>query len=375
MTGSTPRILTIDDEYMVRRTIADFLEDIGYDVLEAENGRHGLEIFHTEKPDAVLVDLRMPEVDGLDVLKNVTQTSDETPIIVVSGTGVLHDAIEALRRGAWDYVTKPIEDMAILEHALEKALERARLIKENRRHEEHLRMEVRSRTYELKQAVDRLEEEVAVRKKTEEELTTSLKEKEILLKEVHHRVKNNLQIISSLLSLQSHHVDDARVLELLTETRSRISTMALVHKELYQTGDFTNVNFHQYLEKLVVKLVQIFGGERDISPTLEIADMSVPIDMAIPCGLLVNELVTNVLKHAFRGRDSGSLRISLGRENGMIVLLVEDNGVGFPEALDVTKSETLGLQLVVGLSEQLKGSVRVERDNGTRFCITFPAPE
>jgi serine phosphatase RsbU (regulator of sigma subunit) len=132
------RILSIEDETTVRRSIVGYLEDSGFETLEAENGKVGLELFHAEKPDLVLCDLRMPEVNGLEVLEDVIRTAPETPIIVVSGTGTMNDAIEALRLGAWDYITKPVRDMEVLEHAINKALERARLIRENRETRENL---------------------------------------------------------------------------------------------------------------------------------------------------------------------------------------------------------------------------------------------
>jgi putative nucleotidyltransferase with HDIG domain len=150
------RILTIDDEPMVRESIAAYLEDSGFQLLQAQNGREGLEIFRREKPDLILVDLRMPEVDGLDVLSAVRRESPGTPIIVVSGTGVLQDAIEALRRGAWDFVTKPISDMVVLEHAVSKALERSGLLRENAAYQTGLETRIRERTADLELANARL---------------------------------------------------------------------------------------------------------------------------------------------------------------------------------------------------------------------------
>ncbi|SHJ19389.1 PAS domain S-box-containing protein [Desulfatibacillum alkenivorans DSM 16219] len=150
------KILTIDDEEAIRQSFAAFLEDFGYEVLSAPNGRVGLEIFKEEKPHLILVDLRMPEVDGLEVLSSVTRASPETPIIVVSGTGVIADAVEALHLGAWDYILKPIKNLSILLHSIEKALERARLIKENREYQEHLEFLVDSRSKKILEYSNRL---------------------------------------------------------------------------------------------------------------------------------------------------------------------------------------------------------------------------
>jgi len=159
MTKGKARILCIDDEEMIRQTIGDYLTDSGFEIIEAANGREGLEVFQQENPDIILVDLRMPEIDGLDVLAAVTEKSPETPIIVVSGTGVLEDAIEALRRGAWDYITKPVEDMAILEIAVENALKHAELLRKNRQYQENLEFEVKKRTAELHDAHKKLKEQ------------------------------------------------------------------------------------------------------------------------------------------------------------------------------------------------------------------------
>lgn len=145
-------ILTIDDEIFIRQSFREFLEDCEYKVLEAADGREGLDVFFRERPDLVLVDLRMPEVDGLDVLARVTRDAPETPIIVVSGTGVMGDAVEALHLGAWDYVLKPIEDLSVLLHSIERGLERARLIRENLEYREHLEEKVKERTRQLQAA-------------------------------------------------------------------------------------------------------------------------------------------------------------------------------------------------------------------------------
>ncbi len=148
-----PLILTIDDEASIRDSFRLFLEDYDYQVLDAENGREGMEIFQRQQPDLVLCDLRMPEVDGLEVLDSITEQSPETPIIVISGTGIIADAVEAVRRGAWNYLLKPIQDMSVLQHAISQALEKARLIRENQAYQEHLEEEVSRRTEALQQAV------------------------------------------------------------------------------------------------------------------------------------------------------------------------------------------------------------------------------
>jgi putative two-component system response regulator len=161
MTNEEPSaitILVVDDEAPIRQTVGFYLEDNDYNVLGAENGRVALEIFQQKKPDLVLVDLRMPEMDGLDVLSQITKQSPDTPVIVISGTGIIADVVEALHLGAWDYLVKPIEDMSVLLHAVHKALERTRLIRENREYSQQLEEKVRIRTAQLEAANRELQE-------------------------------------------------------------------------------------------------------------------------------------------------------------------------------------------------------------------------
>jgi phosphoserine phosphatase RsbU/P len=148
------RVLTIEDEETVRQSMVAYLEDSGYEMLEAPNGRVGIDLFEQEQPDVVLCDLRMPELDGLEVLEHIAAESPETPLIIVSGTGDMRDAIQALKLGAWDYITKPIQDLAVLEHSITKALERARLLRENRQYREHLEQSNRRLQESLRQLED-----------------------------------------------------------------------------------------------------------------------------------------------------------------------------------------------------------------------------
>lgn len=165
-----PVVLIIDDEKIIRMGFRNYLEDRDYKVLEAENGRVGLEVYEKEKPDIVLLDLRMPGINGLDVLAKISETTPEMPVIIVSATGEIDNAIEALRRGAWDYLSKPISDMIVLAHAVEKALERANLIRENLAYQEHLEEQIASRTKDLKRANKQLRQEINERQQTEDAL-------------------------------------------------------------------------------------------------------------------------------------------------------------------------------------------------------------
>jgi PAS domain S-box-containing protein len=218
--------------------------------------------------------------------------------------------------------------------------------------------------------------DITERKRTEEALRVSLAEKTTLLQEVHHRVKNNLQIVSSLLNLQAGHVQDAAVLELLAVTRSRVGAMALLHENLYQSENLARLNLPEYVESLCAQLLRAAGPiharirlERHIEPET----VSLGLDQAVPCGLLLNELVTNALKHAFPGERSGCIRVTLERATPQTArLTVADDGVGLPVTLDPSHTSSLGLQLVFLLTQQLHGTVNFERGQGTAVHILFP---
>jgi len=211
------------------------------------------------------------------------------------------------------------------------------------------------------------------RKRTEAQIKASLKEKEVLLKEVHHRVKNNMQVISSLLNLQSRHIQDSAVLEMFKESQRRIRSMALIHERLYQSSDLSRIEFSQYLRNLATHLFHSCQVDSSrIQLRIEAEEVYLNINTAIPCGLIVNELVSNSLKHGFPGERSGSLGLDLRRLNGDgYMLRVKDDGVGFPETLDFRKTETLGMQIVSTLVDQIEGRLELERGSGTGFTLEF----
>ncbi|EFL50441.1 signal transduction histidine kinase [Solidesulfovibrio fructosivorans JJ]] len=189
----------------------------------------------------------------------------------------------------------------------------------------------------------------------ERQLRDSLLEKEVLLKEVHHRVKNNLQVISSLLFLQKDAIADPAVQEIFEESRNRIASMALIHEELYRSGDLARVDLKEYLERLVPKVVQSLRGQKSIGFALNLAECRVTVDKAIPFGLIINELVTNAAKHAFADRQEGNIRLTVTREGVQVQAVVEDDGVGLPQNFHPDAVKSLGMQLIVQLTRQLRG--------------------
>ncbi|WP_243439094.1 sensor histidine kinase [Fundidesulfovibrio soli] len=218
-------------------------------------------------------------------------------------------------------------------------------------------------------------EDITARKTAEQALRASLAEKEVLLREIHHRVKNNLQVISSLLYLQSDHLQDPEALEMFQESRNRISSMALVHEELYRSGDLSSVPVEPYLQRLVPRLLAAACDGRDISCKLDVDQVQLVVDQAIPFGLIVNELVTNALKHAFKGRERGEVAVTVRQTGSEVALRVEDDGVGLPPDFDLEGTATLGMQLVVQLAMQLRGRLWVADGTGAAFECVFQAKE
>ncbi len=218
--------------------------------------------------------------------------------------------------------------------------------------------------------------DVTERKKIEEKIRNSLKEKDVLLREIHHRVKNNLQVIKSLLSLQSMHVKDKEALKVLEDSQNRVRTMALVHEKLYQSEDFSRIDLSEYSEGIARNLCRSnLIDQSRVEIDIDVGSVSIGVDQAVPCGLIINELVSNALKHAFPDsfKGKGKIRIALSRvKNKEVELIVQDNGVGLPGDIDIHNVDSLGLKLVSILAEdQLDGKLDIVRGKGTIFKIKF----
>jgi two-component sensor histidine kinase len=216
--------------------------------------------------------------------------------------------------------------------------------------------------------------DISDRKQKEDRVKSALNEKEILLREIHHRVKNNLQIVHSLLDIQSARISDKAARDMLRVSQSRIRSMALIHQTLYASNDFAKVDFGRFLDALVPVLIASYGVDSgQIAVHVDVDPVRLPIDAAVPCGLVVNELITNALKHAFAGRDHGEIRVALTRmANNETLLSVSDDGIGMPDGIDIAMTDTLGLQLVGLLADQLGGTLTIHRSNPTRLALKFP---
>lgn len=212
------------------------------------------------------------------------------------------------------------------------------------------------------------------RKRDEEKISAALAEKVVLLKEIHHRVKNNLQVITSLLELQACIVSDEKLRDCLRESQDRIRSMALIHEQLYKSKDFSYIDIGGYIRSLSQYLFDSYAADTGrISLKVDTGDICIGIDRAIPCGLIVNELISNAMKHAFPGERTGEIAVSLSAGKGRINLSIADSGVGMPPGFDAAHSETMGLQLVTMLTRQLRGEMRIDSGRGgTSFVMDFP---
>lgn len=226
--------------------------------------------------------------------------------------------------------------------------------------------------YDNQPAVQLVVRDITERKKLENKLKNSLEEKDIMMKEIHHRVKNNLMVIQSLLHLQSRYIKDEDALNIFKESQNRAKSMALIHQRLYQSDDLKRIDFGDYARNLATDLFHTNATRPElIKLNIDVENLMVDVNTAIPLGLILNELLTNCLKHAFPDGKKGIITVKFYKKELKFYLSVSDDGIGIPEDLDYTKSESLGLRLVNSLSEQIDAEVNVDRSKGTKFEIIF----
>lgn len=209
----------------------------------------------------------------------------------------------------------------------------------------------------------------------QKQIEESLKEKDVLLKEIHHRVKNNLQIIISLLNLQSGYIKDEATLKAVQDGQNRVRSMALVHEKFYQAEELSEIDFGEYVEKLTQYIYQSYGDKTDrVKMIIESDRVGLDMDTAMPSGLLINEIVSNAYKYAFPGDSKGEIRIILKKQHGKVIFKISDTGVGLPEEINLEAAESLGMQLIQALTAQLDGELEVSREKGTEFTVSFNYP-
>ena len=336
--------------------------------------------------DVVITDYQLQWADGLWILHQCLQSYPDIPVIMFTDSGSEEVAVEGMKAGLSDYVLKshPTRLAITVQESLEKAqLQRAQREAEAalKHAKDTLERTVEERTAELNALTAELRADIAQRQQIEQELRDSrarlqaaLQEKEVLLAEVYHRIKNNLQIISSLLDLQAETVADPQVRALFEDSQQRIQAVALLHESLSQTKNMARIPAAEYVNRLSTQVFQAYAPPGD-RVTLKIQADPIWIDVrnAVPCGLLVNELLSNSLKYAFPGDQGGEITITLrATSEGQMVLIVRDTGVGFPASLDFRHTDSLGLQLVCLLTKQLGGTIELDRASGTQWTLGIP---
>ncbi|MBN2417051.1 sensor histidine kinase [bacterium] len=226
----------------------------------------------------------------------------------------------------------------------------------------------------MRRSLDRALEEIERRKEITRELEKNLREKEDLLKEVHHRVKNNLTVITSLINLQERQMKNKdQAFKAFQEIRDRIFAMAQVHEKLYKSDSFSHISLRQYTENLANHLFTIYATDKQITRTLDIDDIELKIELAVPCGMLINEILINSLKHAFIKRKTGQIAIDISRLPGnRCTIVIQDNGPGLPKKVNTDDPDSLGLKLIDLLTQQVNGELTITNDNGARFEVVFP---
>jgi two-component sensor histidine kinase len=328
-----------------------------------------LEAMEGHRHDVYLVDYRLGRRSGLEFLREALANGCRAPVILLTGQGDYEVDLEAMRAGAADFLVKGQSDASALERSIRYAIGHTRTL-------EALRQSEAANRALLDETQRHLHEQIALRQ-----------EKEALLKEIHHRVKNNLQIISSILNLERGRAADQQIRDALQDSQNRIRSIALIHEKLYQAHDLARIDLSEYMRELTHYLLRLYrGGGATITPTIRAEPAWLGIDMAVPCGLILNELISNALKHAFPpgwgippdGDDPPQqpeicveLRTGQGHQ---LMLIVADNGVGLPPGLDLAHTDSLGMELVNILVGQLHGRLEIRNQNGAEFQVTFAAP-
>jgi two-component sensor histidine kinase len=313
----------------------------------AQNGQEGLDLYRLHKPDLIITDISMPVMDGLQMISHIKREDTDVKVVVMSAYSIKEYFLEAINLGVNGYLIKPVDAsriFSIIDELAGQILMRRQL-----------------------------EEKESHRRQAEESLKRSLNEKDILLREVHHRVKNNMQIISSILRMQQRQMSDPEMIAALEESQNRIRSLALIHENLYRNENLANILFSNYATSLANNLARSFADQQGrVTFRFDIPEVYLPLDIGIPCGLIINELISNAFKYAFANMEKGIISISLKQgHDERYHLIVHDNGPGLPEGKLLEKKGSLGMKIIKTLAQQIGGALTYEYCDGAKFTIDF----
>jgi two-component sensor histidine kinase len=349
-------ILLVDDQPSQLLSHAVILRELGERLVTARSGREALQKLMDEDFAVILLDVNMPDMDGFETAGLIHQHPrfERTPIVFVTAAQASTlDRLTGYRLGAVDYVEVPV-------------------VPEILRSKVAVFVDLNRQRRDLQRLNDALQAEIAQRRSAEEAVRHA-REKEVLLQEIHHRVKNNLQIITSLLRMQSRAVQDPAFSDALLECQNRVAAMALIHDKLYRARDLARVSFPEYVRDLTNNILTSYTlPASSVRVNLEVDDdLSLSLDSAVPCGLILNELMSNCLKHAFPLGHSGTVHVGFHAAGDQLCLVVRDDGVGMPAEVDLERSSSLGWRLIRALVQQLGGFVQCHTAGGTVVELRF----
>ena len=375
--GESINILIVDDEPKNLIVLETILDDPSYRLVRAGSADEALLALVVEEFALLILDIRMPGMTGFELAEMIKERKKTARVPIIFLTAYYNEdqhVLEGYSTGAVDYLHKPVNPV-VLRSKVAVFAELHRKQREYATANRVLLAEVTDRRRaeeQLRELNETLEQRVAERT---EALNASLHQKEMLLREVHHRVKNNLQIVSSLLNLQSRELTDATQLDVLSSTRDRVRAISAVHEQLYESGDFAEIDLARHLEKLVRMLTSAHAASK-IALQFRLGTEPVKVDLntAVPLSLIASELITNALKYAFAERRNGVLTIGLRTGGEKHEMFVADDGLGIPATVDPDISPTLGLRLVHDLSRQIRGALEIKSTaSGTTVVVRWPA--
>ena len=391
-------VLVVDDNPNNLEILTRTLNRNNIQVAVAMDADSAIEQIKYHQPELILLDVMMPKIDGFELCRLLKQdsTTQNIPIIFITALSDIEHKIQAFNLGAIDYITKPFQQAEVLARVktqlqlcqLSKALKQQNLTLKNQVIEKQkaetsllklnndlaltnakLKVEIEERK---KVTID-LQKEILERQQAETELQQSLMQKELLLKEIHHRVKNNLFVASSLVGFPLSYIDNPEITKILENTQDRIKSMALIHEHLYGSPDLKKIDFSQYIQSLTRQIWYSYGfHDKNINLVLDLDSALINIETATPCGLIINELISNSLEHGFKNKSQGNISLAFKQnESGQLSLIIKDDGIGFPANKNLYNTDSLGLELVCTLVEQLEGNIDFQSNEGTTIGISF----